>query len=78
MNYVRCPCGWVHYAVPLDHAAQAVADFNAYAQRADLEQRSSLDRYMRCAKCSADTALFERFTPEREPGFTMQPVVVER
>lgn len=78
-KYVRCiACGWVHYAVTLEHAVQAVADFNAYAQRAGLEQLSALESYMTCRKCGADTARFVGFVPERELGFTMQPVVVER
>ena len=79
MNYAIChSCGWVHYAVSREHAVQAVADFNAYAERAGIEQRSSLESYMTCRKCGVDTATFKRFTPEREPGFTMQPAVVER
>lgn len=78
MYYVRCPsCGWVHYAVRRDAAQLAVVRFNAYAERAGIEQRSSLESYLTCRKCSADAALLERFAPEREPGFTIQPVVVE-
>lgn len=78
VDYVRCPCGWVHYAVPLASAQLEVARFNAYAERAGIEQRSTLASYLRCRRCRADTALFEAFVPGREPGFTMLPVVVER
>ncbi len=78
IDYVRCPCGWVHYAVPPASAQLEVAQFNTYAERAGLQEHSSLESYMRCVKCGADTARFEAFVPEREPGFTMQPVVVER
>jgi hypothetical protein len=78
VDYVRCLCGWVHFAVPLASAQLEIARFNAYAERAGIEHRSSLDSYLRCRRCRADTAQFERFTPEREPGYTMLPVVVKR
>lgn len=79
VDYVKCQsCGWVHYAVPRAEAQLEVALFNSYAERAGIEERSSLESYMTCRRCGADTATFEQFTPEREPGYTMQPAVVER
>lgn len=79
MDYVKCPaCGWVRYAVKRGAAQLDVVRFNSYAQRVGLKQGSSLESYMTCLKCGADTTTFERFTPEREPGHTMQPVVVEQ
>lgn len=79
MDYVRClASGWVHYAAKRGAAQLAVVRSNTSEQRAGLEQRSSLESYMTCRKCGADTATFERFTLERQLGYTMLPAVVER
>jgi len=77
-NYVKCSsCGWVHYAVSLGEAQAAVDDFNSYAACAGLEQRSLLSRYLSCIRCGTATYQCVPFVPEREPGYTMQPVVID-
>lgn len=82
--YVKCHrCGRVHYSVSAEYARYTVEGMGNVLRTFNADERvsagPSLDAYMRCSKCGADSA---GFVPAQETdaplGATIQPVVVER
>ncbi len=75
---VMCPkCGWVHVAIPLHHAEQAVLDANFEHAKAGRPTVETIGRYMRCFRCGAASADFTAAETNDAPGgSTLQPVVV--
>lgn len=84
-QFVKCHrCGWLHFAVSAEYARAAVQDTSDYLGTLTVEERASfgtpsLDAYMRCFSCGADSSGFLPAQEDDAPmGVTIQPVVVER
>lgn len=74
----KCPaCGWVHVAIPLEDAEAGVRSGNAYAAAQGEPQKESIDRYLKCFRCGADSSTFVPAKDRDVPaGSTIQSVVV--
>lgn len=83
--YVKCHrCGLVHYSVSAEYARYTVEGMRHFLSMFTADEgvafgKPSLDAYMRCFSCGADSAYFLRAQESDAPcGATIQPVVVER
>lgn len=84
-EYVKCyRCDWLHFAVSAEYAQAHMETMGNYLDSLSAEERASfgtpsLAAYMRCFRCSADSAGFLSAAEADAPmGVTIQPVVVER
>lgn len=79
-NFVKCPtCGWLHFAIAEADALEEMRGVNEILEHEGSGRKATLEAYLRCFRCGADSAAF---VPAQEsdapPGVTIQAVVVER
>lgn len=79
-NFVKCTaCGWLHFAISAAAALEEMQGMNEMLEREGSDRKATLEAYLRCFRCGADSATF---VPAQEsdapPGVTIQAVVVQR
>lgn len=79
-GFVKCPaCGWLHFKIPAAAAHEQIRKSNEMLTREDCFRKATLDMYLHCFRCGADSAGFVPAQESDAPsGATIQAVIVER
>ena len=78
-EFVKCPtCGWLHFKISRAEALAHVQEVNETLEHADSSGKATLEAYLHCFRCGADSASFVLAQASNAPiGATIQAVVVE-